>query len=54
MTTATQNLTSLVRAEKAPMSLASFVATILMVDLRETLATQANSQQADAAFAYGL
>jgi len=54
MTTATQNLTSLVRAEKAPMSLASFVAAILMVDLREAVAAKGNNQQADAAFAYGL
>jgi len=54
MTTATQNLASFDRAEKAPFSLASFVAAIHMVDLREALAAQTNSQQADAAFAYGL
>jgi len=54
MTTSTQNIASLVRAEKAPFSLASFVAAIFMVDLRDALAAKDSEQQDDAAYTYGL
>jgi hypothetical protein len=56
MTTANQTYSSFVRAEKeqkAPLTLATVLAAIFMVDLRESLAA-GTSDQIASAYAYGL
>ncbi len=56
MNTANQTYSSFVRAEKeqkAPLTLATVLAAIFMVDLRESLAVESGDQTASA-YAYGL
>jgi hypothetical protein len=57
MTTATQNFSAYATAEKAqkaPLTLATVIAAVFMVNLRESLATETSADKSDAAFAYGL
>jgi hypothetical protein len=57
MTTATQNFSAFVpaeKAQKAPLTLAAVIAAVFMVNLRESLDTATSGDTADAAFAYGL
>jgi hypothetical protein len=57
MTTATQNFSDFAPAEKAqksPLTLTAVIATVFMVNLRESLNTATSGDRADPAFAYGL
>jgi hypothetical protein len=57
MTTATQNFSAFVpaeKAQKAPLTLAAVIAAVFMVNLRESFDSATSGGTADAAFAYGL
>jgi hypothetical protein len=57
MTTTTQTFSAFApaeKAQKAPLTLDAIVASIFMVNLRESLDTATSGDNSDAAFAYGL